>query len=380
MLPPFYQICFQKQLKQAEYLTLSILIFLLQIKKQVSIESLATLMPYPILFESRRRGIQRFLKLPILNVENLWFPLIKYILRTKVNQQKELRVAIDRTQWRDKNIFVISLIFPRRALPLYWQILPKKGCSNIQDQKKLICPILTLLKKYKFVIIGDREFGSVKLGKWLCDQNVRFVLRIQKGRYIEQAGKEYKRLSEFGLMPGTSFYFRDVKVTKQTGFGKFDIAGYCQRRYQGHVEDEGWYLLTNVGTLKKAVATFRCRSGIEAMFKDCKTGGYNLEKSHACDERLKTLILLIAFAYTCAIFQGDKIKRMGIQKYVGRLTESGRTVARHSSFWIGLSGQSWVLGIEYCQEIVVELMKIRPNKLPFFQKGMRAMSLIQSMF
>ena len=380
MLPPFYQICFQKQLKQAEYLTLSIFIFLLQIKKQVSIESLATLMPYPILFESRRRGIQRFLKLPILNVENLWFPLIKYILRTKVNQQKELRVAIDRTQWRDKNIFVISLIFQRRALPLYWQILPKKGCSNIQEQKRLIRLILTLLKKYKFVIIGDREFGSVKLGKWLCDKNVRFVLRIQKGRYIEQAGKEYKRLSELGLMPGTSFYFRDVKVTKQTGFGKFDIAGYWKRRYQGHVEDEGWYLLTNVGTLKEAVATFRCRSGIEAMFKDCKTGGYNLEKSHACDDRLKTLILLIAFAYTCAIFQGDKIKRMGIQKYVGRLTESGRTVARHSSFWIGLSGQSWVLGIEYCQEIVVELMKIRPNKLPFFQKGMRAMSLIQSMF
>ena len=44
------------------------------------------------------------------------------------------------------------------------------------------------------------------------------------------------------------------------------------------------------------------------MFKDCKTGGYNLEKSHACDERLKTLILLIAFAYTCAIFQGEKLK------------------------------------------------------------------------
>ena len=127
-------------------------------------------MPYPILFESRRRGIQRFLKPQILNVENLWFPLIKYILITKFNQQKELRVAIDRTQWRDKNIFVISLIFQRRALPLYWQILPKKGCSNIQDQKRLISPILTLLKKYELVIIGDREFGSVQLGKWLSDK------------------------------------------------------------------------------------------------------------------------------------------------------------------------------------------------------------------
>ena len=231
MLPTYCQICFQKQLKKAEYLALSLLIFLLQINKQVSIESLATGMPYPILFESRRRGIQRFLKLPMLTVEKLWFPLIKYILRTKFSQQKELRIAIDRTQWRDKNIFVISLIYKRRALPLYWPILPKKGCSNIQEQKKLINPVLSLLRKYKFVIIGDREFGSVKLGKWLCTKNVKFVLRIQKGRYIEREGEEYQRLSQLGLMPGTNFYFRDVKVTKQKGFGTFNIAGYWKRRY-----------------------------------------------------------------------------------------------------------------------------------------------------
>ena len=31
--------------------------------------------------------------------------------------------------------------------------------------------------------------------------------------------------------------------------------------------------------------------GIEAMFKDCKTGGYNLEGSQANVERLNNLIL-----------------------------------------------------------------------------------------
>ena len=100
------------------------------------------------------------------------------------------------------------------------------------------------------------------------------------------------------------------KKPKQKGFGKFDIAGYCQRRYRGHGEDEGWYLLTNLGTLKEAVATFKCRSGREAMFSNCKTGGYNFEKSHALNERLKTIILLIAFAYTCATLQGKKIQKL----------------------------------------------------------------------
>jgi hypothetical protein len=42
--------------------------------------------------------------------------------------------------------------------------------------------------------------------------------------------------------------------------------------------------------------------------------------------------------------------------------------------------QSWVIGMEFCQEIVAELMRARPNKLPFFQRGLRAMSLILSGF
>jgi hypothetical protein len=193
---------------------------------------------------------------------------------------------------------------------------------------------------------------------------------------IEEEGENFKRLSDLGLMPGTSFYFKDVQVTKQKGFGLFDIAGYCQRRYRGHGEDEGWYLLTNLGSLKEAVATFKCRSGREAMFKDCQTVGYNLEKSHASTERLKTLILLIAFAYTCATLQGKEIQKLGIQKYVGLLKEPKRTIRRHSSFWMGLYGHAWVIGIEGCEKMIEELMAIRRNKLPFFQRGLRAMSLM----
>jgi hypothetical protein len=114
------------------------------------------------------------------------------------------------------------------------------------------------------------------------------------------------------------------------------------------------------------------------MFKDCKTGGYNLENSHACYDRLKSLVLLIAIAYTCAIIKGCTIKQMGIQKYVGRLQELGRAVRRHSNFWIGLYGECWVTGSEVCQDLVTELMRIRSNKRPFFQKGIRARTLILS--
>jgi hypothetical protein len=281
MLPTFYQIHFQKQLKNTEYLTLILLVYLLQSQKQVSIELLATLMPYPIQFESRRRSLQRFLKLSGLNIESLWFPLVQELVKTKFSQTETLKLIIDRTQWRDKNIFVISLFWTRISLPLSWKILEKRGSSNIEEQKSLITPILSLFKDYKIIILGDREFGSVKLGSWLCEKQVRFVVRIKQSRYIKQESTDYVQLLELGLLPGTSFFLTGVKVTKQQGFGKFNVAGYWRGKYRGKVENEGWYLLTNLDTSQQAIAAFKCRSGIEAMFKDCKTGGYN-EREESC--------------------------------------------------------------------------------------------------
>ncbi len=78
------------------------------------------------------------------------------------------------------------------------------------------------------------------------------------------------------------------------------------------------------------------------MFRDFKSGGYNLEGTGVSGERFLALILLIAIAYTSATLYGQKIKRMGLQKYVGRVKEYGRIERRHSSFYIGLYGYTWV--------------------------------------
>jgi hypothetical protein len=116
------------------------------------------------------------------------------------------------------------------------------------------------------------------------------------------------------------------------------------------------------------------------MFKDCKSGGYNLEDSHASDQRLISLVLLIAIAYTCAAMYGKKLKQIGLQKYICRVRELKRFHRRHSSFWVGLYGQLWVAGMEVCSNLATQLMRLKPHKLPYFQRGLRAMRLIQSTF
>jgi len=378
MLPPFYQTHLQSQLSRADYLLLTLLINLLQSIKQVKLETLATALPFPITFESRRKKIQRFLSLPQLTLEKIWFPILQAWLKAEFENSYVVNIAIDRTSWGCINLLMISLIWDRRAYPIYWELLHKLGSSNFEEQTAAISKVLPLLKEYKTVVLGDREFCSVKLGSWLSKQQVYFCLRLKQNEFVQLEGQIWLQLEQLGLVPGMQLYLNGVSVTKQKGFCKFNVACKWKRKYWGWAPDEGWFILTNLSDLESAILAYKNRFGIEEMFRDFKTGGYNLEGTNVTSDRLIILVLLIAIAYTTATMQGIQIKKMGIQKYIGRVKEAVRTQRRHSSFYIGLYGQTWVNFMDGCAHIVVELMKLNRNKQKYYQKGQRAMELIMS--
>jgi hypothetical protein len=114
------------------------------------------------------------------------------------------------------------------------------------------------------------------------------------------------------------------------------------------------------------------------MFRDFKGGGYDLEGTNLEGQHLIALVILIAIAYTTAGMNGIQIKQMGIQKYVGRVKELGRIEPRHSHFYVGLYGRTWVQFMTSCTETVSELLQLSLNKRNFYKKGMRAMKLIYS--
>lgn len=380
MLPELYRSSLKSQLNSQLLLTVEVLVWLIQIHKQVRIERLAAHFPLPIRFESRRRHIQRFLQLPQLSVVLLWFPIVQAVIKLKTKPGKRLYLAIDRTQWKDKNLFMVAVILEKRAFPIYWQFLEKRGASNLAEQQAILRPVLRLLRDYEIVVLGDREFHSVKLGKWLCGKKIYFVLRQKKDTNIQQRGRDYQELTMLELAPGMRKFLTILKVTKEKGFGGVNLAAYWKRTYAGKREKEPWYLLTNLPTLAETLKAYRKRTGIEAMFKDCKTGGYNLEGSHASIERLTRLVLLIAIAYTCATLKGKAIKSTGQQNYINRFRKVQQSLTKNSNFWIGLYGDVWVIGMEFLSDWSQKLMRMAPNKLPFFQRGLRALSLMQSAF
>jgi hypothetical protein len=367
ILPEFYETNLRRELGRAEYLLLKILINLLQSIKTVSIEALATALPIPILFESRRKKIQRFLSLNYINVEEIWFPIIKSWLEIYFPLNEVIYVVIDRTNWGRINLLMISVVWDKRSIPIYFELLNKLGSSNFDEQKDVFNKALPLFNNYKIVVLGDREFCSIKLANWLTKRKIYFCLRLKKDAFIEIEPEIWLQLKDSGLAPGLSFFYQGIKYTKSQGFVSFNLAGKWKRKLFGVAPEEGWFLLTNLDDLDSAIKAYKQRFDIEEMFRDFKSGGYNLEETNVSGQRLISLILLISLAYTAATIFGQKIKHKGVQKYVGRIKESGRIVRRHSSFYIGLYGHNWVNFMENSYELVTELLRLSPNKREYYQ-------------
>ncbi|WP_293165665.1 hypothetical protein [Okeania sp. SIO2C9] len=191
--------------------TLKILVWPLSVHKTVKIERLAACFPLPIKYESRRRHIQSFLRLFSLSLPIFWFPIIQAIINQEFRNGSRLILTIDRTQWKNNNIFVIAVIYKKRALPIYWQVLNKKGSTSFLEQKALIKPVLRLLKTYQLVVIGDREFHCVQLSYWLKTraktQKINFLFRQKQDTNYRKPGRKYQQLSNFSVYPGTKKIF-----------------------------------------------------------------------------------------------------------------------------------------------------------------------------
>ena len=380
-LPEIYKKHLEKQFNYPQYLILLIILNLLQNLKTVRLEELARRSPFPIKLKSRIIKLQRFLSLKQFNLKILWFPILKSWIQQEWKSGEVIEIVIDRSQWRSINLLMVSLVYNRRSIPIYFCLLPKKGNSNLTQQKTVLEPSFELLKDYKIVVLGDREFCSVDLAKWLSEEEkVYFSLRLKKNEYVELEEQIWFQLKELGLAPGVALFYQGVRVTKTKGFGGFNLATKYGRKYRKKSPKEPWYIFTNLDSLSSATSAYSKRMGIEEMFRDFKSGGYNLEITQVTGERLIALILLISLAYSLSTFNGKSIKNKGISNYVTRPTEPRRIYPRHSNFSIGLNAQNWLDSLAFFQDVIHQLLYFSTGKNDYYRQGLRAASLIESAF
>ena len=275
---------------------------------------------------------------------------------------------------------MLTLAWGKHAIPVYWQLLPKKENSSLRQQTKILVPVLRLLRSYRVLLLADREFHSVQLAHWLRQRNVDFALRQKKGTCIADDDAVYYPLKDLNLKPGMSRFLTDISCTKAHQLTGFNLAAYWKRKYRGRGSKEPWYILTSLNSLPKALSVYSARWGIETLFRDLKTGGYNLEQTKVNESRLLALVLLISIAYTLATLQGVSLQDETTSEYLGRPTEPGRNIDRYSSFWMGLRSRDWCQSFENWSDLAFSLINLKPHKWLNFQRGLQALSVVQTAF
>ena len=129
---------------------------------------------------------------------------------------------------------------------------------------------------------------------------MKFCLRLKENEQFELKNNLWVQLKSCGLKPGISFFLENVKITKTHKVEGFSIACKWKRSYRESVASECWFILTNMNCFVSAISAYKKRFDIEEMFRDYKSGGYNIEDSYVDGDRFISLIFVISYSYLLA--------------------------------------------------------------------------------
>ena len=273
--------------------TLVIIMFGLINGRTVNLTHLATYFPRDALYASNYRRLQKFFKKVKLNeytIANLVFSLLK------VNGPRPF--ALDRTNWKlgksDINILVLSIITRRFKLPIMFSFLNHRG--NTSTSKRI-----GLMERYfrEFdtstieVLLADREFVGDKWIEYLIESKIKFVIRLRKDMYIETEDEQRFQFD--------SFFKKNRKGQWKGWFPGMAHTDDNLLRFEGrkNKKNELIILVSNVPAPTNMFCLYRKRWGIECLFSNMKSRGFNFEDTHMTDPGKLGILLSIVTLTMC---------------------------------------------------------------------------------
>jgi hypothetical protein len=145
-------------------------------------------------------------------------------------------------------------------------LLPKLGNSNLQEQTFVYNKYyhyLKNIKEYKVIVLGNRKFCSVDLASWRCGKACIFLFEDEKKLLSGNRKVNLAILRSIRNSSGYFFIFSRVRVRKTRPVVGCDIAWKSKRNLQELKVKAAWFILTNLGSLRVAIAAYKKRIGIE---------------------------------------------------------------------------------------------------------------------
>lgn len=179
--------------------------------------------------------------------------------------QGEVRLSLDFSTFGDLQLAYLGLITGKgRTIPIWikgYTLKPKKN-TMVPDLIKGLNSFLEYVDDgSRLIIMADRWFASPKLIRYLCDEDIGFVIRIRSGIKVEVPWDKDN-------VPIREIAQEDCQVTHADKRLRLVVSKYDKSMK----EEEPWYLLTNLSihTRQQVLNLYKKRFEIEEMFRDLK--------------------------------------------------------------------------------------------------------------
>src|SRR5215203_4511700 len=248
--------------------------------------------------DMRYQWISRLLGNAHIDVQAVMAPYAREVLARACAGSRALVVIIDQSKVNDAHHMVmVSLRVGERALPLAWRVKKTHGAIGFREQRDALAAVAALLPEgVRPTLMGDRFYGSPALIAWCRDHGWGWRLRCKQDlRVFDHNGGETTLAECFAR---GEHRLENVALT-----GKRARTHVAMVHAEGQAEP--WIIAMSECPTPGRARDYGLRWGIEAMFSDFKTRGFNLEASQIeRTDRLDRLVLVLALALYWAVSTG----------------------------------------------------------------------------
>jgi Transposase DDE domain len=214
----------------------------------------------------------------------------------------DVYIQVDFTSNKDKFLIMsASVIVNNRAVGIYFTMRKYPKVKNQYDHKKMEAAFLKglkhiLSKKYNYIIVADRGFGTERFIDELEKNKFQYLIRTKSDLKIKQ-GNQIGIMQDLPLSDGSY----DIKIMAW----EKEVKLYKTSNHKG-----SWYILSNKPNLKykTAIEEYKKRFKIEKLFQDLKSSGFDIEKSKIGKySNYKRLLAMTMVAHSLMVLMGNLI-------------------------------------------------------------------------
>jgi len=266
--------------------------------RNVNTSELATVLPRDVKSdEERYRYINRWLANNKINCDAVLDGFIPEMVNLLHYNGQIVVLSLDQSQInKEFECLMVSLRAGERAIPVAWRVVQTQGEIGFNIQKILLQRVFEAMPSdVKIILMADRFYGTPSLIA-LC-QSFKWQYRIRlKGNLVLLHQDRKLRSGELVSLKQNALCDVTLKNSGvKTNIGALQETG----------KSEPWIIAMDCVPTEYKVLDYGMRWGIEPMFSDFKSRGFDITTTqlrHA--DRIERLILVLSIAYYWAVSTG----------------------------------------------------------------------------